>query len=250
MKNILEFKYIYLFVLFLGFSNSIPAQENSNKDSEKVFRFIYIAHDGESMSDDLLLQGLSVIKRNIDEGQFDPSIFYLSNGISYEESDKILRKQGQGDLNYMDTTVIRIGTPIVIGMDILGNNQDDYEKKLLGGIQNTISHDVNTDVDLENILHILRDADFLDENDNIKYGKVSFEFFIHPRFWEQRLHEKLIAALYFVLDAQKYDIRFNIHHMISDVSNRPSYWKSQKANFGPWNISDINNAYTKVQLMQ
>ena len=81
---------------------------------------------------------------------------------------------------------------------------------------------------------------------------MEFDFYVNPRFWEQHLHEKLIAALYFVLDAKKFDstrFRFNIHHLISDASKRPDYWQGQKADFGLWNIENINNSYPKVQLM-
>lgn len=243
-------KYFKLIILLLMgcLANNLFAQA----DSYKLFRFIYVAHDDESMgidNADMLRESLSKIWSNIAYGQEDPSIFYLSNGISYDACKKSW-VQGEGDDNRLDTVVIHAGTPIVIKMYIPGDNRNDFETVFLGEIQNTLSHNVNTDVDLANILHILQDADFLDENNQLRYGRVSFEFFIHPRFWEQRLHEKLIAALYFVLDVDKYDIRFNIHHMISDVAKRPTYWKTQKADFGLWNISNINNAYPKVQLMQ
>ena len=204
-----------IFFLLLGLPMiSLFAQEAS----DKTFRFIYVAHDVESMGADKaerLRQRLSDIKKNIDNGWEDPSIFYLSNGISYDASN-MMRVQGQGDENEIEFDTIRAGTPIVIKMYVPGDNRNDFETAFLGEIQNTLSHDVNTDVDLANILYILQNADFLDENRQLRYKNVSFEFFVHPRFWEQRLHEKLIAALYFVLDAKNYNI------------NKSSYFKIPK----------------------
>ena len=261
MKKIRYFRFVFLYMLLLGASNSLFAQSDS--DSNKLYRFIYVAHDDESMIDydvdmQTLRSELSNLYERIQEGFNDPSIFYLSNGIVFSEGDDILRIQGLGedDDNLVKDT-IRTGTPVVIRMyvDSIRDNRNRFDTDFMGEIQKYRSHDVKTDVDLTNILHILQEDDFLTENGKLRYKSVSFEFYIYPRFWEQKLHEKLIAALYFVLDvgrlrSEKYDIRFNIHHMMGDVSKRPSYWQKQKADFGLWNISGINEAYPSVQLMQ
>ena len=216
-------------------------------DSEKFYRFIYVAHDESLDSVEIdytreLYEGLSGIRRNIANGQGDPSVFYLSNGVSYSDRDEIL--------GIHNTDTIRVGTPIVIKMNISGkdNNPEEFETIFLGAIQNQTMHEVVTEVDLNNILQILQDADFLDENNKLRYKNVSFDFFVNPHFWGNNMHEKLIAALFFILDADKYEISFNIHHMINDVQKRPEYWKNQNAYFGKWNISNINNC-TRVKLM-
>ena len=239
-------------MLLGSFASEISAQSDF-ADSDKIFRFIYVAHDDGCLDDPkTLLDALLNVKNNIDHGQDDPSIFYLSNNVSYDDSKKRW-VQGEGDLEKVDTVQIDAGTPIVIKMYVSGDNREEFQNVFLSEIQGTTRHDVNPEVDLDNILQILQDADFLDDNNNIRYGRVSFDFFVHQRFWEMDLHKKLIAALYFVLGADRFDetkFKFNIHHMIGDVNKRPAYWKTQKANFGDWNISNINNAYPKVELMQ
>lgn len=244
---------ILILMMLLGSApNEISAQSDF-VDSDKIFRFIYVAHDDGCVDDpQILLNTLLNIKNNIDHGQDDPSIFYLSNGVSYDDSKK-RRVQIEGDLERMDTVRIEAGAPIVIKMYVPGDNRDEFQNGFLQEIHRTTHHDVIPEIDLDNILQILQDADFLDENNNLRYGRVSFDFFVHQRFWEMDWHKKLIAALYFVLGAERFDetkFKFNIHHMIVDVNKRPTYWKTQKANFGDWNISDINNAYPKVELMQ
>lgn len=233
-------------------ANDISAQSDI-PDSDKIFRFIYVAHDDGCLDDpQLLLNALLNIKNNIDHGQDDPSIFYLSNGVPYDDSRKRW-VQREGDLERIDTVQMDAGTPIVIKMYVSGDNRDEFQNGFLGTIQDKTRHEVKPEIDLDNILYILQDADFLDENNNLRYGSVSFDFFVHTRFWEQNLHEKLIAALYFVLGADRFDetkFKFNIHHMIADKNKRPAYWETPKANFGDWNISNINDAYPKVELMQ
>ena len=148
----------------------------------------------------------------------------------------------------MDTVVTLRGTPMVIKMFMPDDNRNDFEEKFLREIQDNRAHYVFPYKDLSNILQILQEADFLDDNNQLKYNEVIFDFYVHPSFWQQDFHKQVIAALYFVLDADKYGIRFNIHHMISSGNPKPSYW-DDKADFGPWNISNINNA-TKVRLRQ
>lgn len=260
MTKIRCFSLFILCMLLLGVSNSLFAQ--SDGDSNKLYRFIYVAHDDESMIDygvdiQKLRSELSNLYERIQEGFSDPSIFYLSNGMEFSESDDILRIQGVGeDVDNLEVDTIRKGSPVVIRMyvDRLRDNRNRFDTDFMVEFQKS-SHDVKTDVDLKNILHILKEDDFLTEDGKPRYKSVSFEFYVNPRFWELKLHEKLIAALYFVLDvgrlrSDNYDIRFNIHHMMGDASKRPSYWQNQKADFGLWNIAGINEAYPNVQLMQ
>ena len=53
-----------------------------------------------------------------------------------------------------------------------------FDTDFIGEIQKRRSHDVNTDVDLTNILHILQEDDFLTENGKPRYKSVSFEFYV------------------------------------------------------------------------
>jgi hypothetical protein len=250
MTMIWNFRIIILLILLGMWPNVLFAQE----DSDKTFTFVYVAHDMSKESIGDFIEDVSVLQRelydlyyNIQNGQEDPSVFYLSNGVSYKEAGKTLRIQGQGNENRRDT--ITSGEMIVIKMYVPGDNRTEFQSVFLGQIATSDSHEVNSTVDLDNILNILKDADFLDDNNQIRYKTVNFEFYVNPQFWENKLHEKLIAALYFVLDADKYDIKFNIHHMIEKQDARPEYWKNQQADFGPWNISNINKAFPKVQLI-
>lgn len=253
MNKLTYSRHICLLLLVVLFSLETSAQAKSDQQ----FKFVYVAHDMSSMeigNENALRNSLDQMKRDLAQVRDDsPTLFYLSNGISYYKKDSI-RSNVRVYENDVAFDTIRTGKPIVVKYDKKDPKSDEeWANVFLSELLNTISHDVNTDIDLENILYILESADFVDEYGRMEYGEVSFDFFVNQKFWEQGLHEKLIAGLYFILDAKQFDsrrFRFNIHHLIQDEAKRPEYWKKQQASFGLWNVDDINNSYPKVQLMK
>lgn len=251
MNKITYSKHICLLLLAVLFS----LETYSQAKSEQQFNFVYVAHDvsGVEMgNEDALRNSLARMYGDLEQiRNGSPAIFYLSNSISYKK-DSVGVVHTLEETGAITSDTISTGKPIVVTFNTEGQNPGDWESLFLTEIQNSISHDVNTDIDLENILYLLERADFVDEYGRMEYGEVFFDFFVHQNFWEQGLHEKLIASLYFILDAKLFDakrFRFNIHHLIQDEAKRPDYWKKQQANFGLWNIDGINNSYPKVQLM-
>ena len=227
-----RFMSILLLAVLVHVPTIIYAQTSVNK-AEVPFRFIYIAHDDEVVDEPgVLIEMLNQIKENIGYSNGFPCIYYLSNGVRIDNPDSLA------------------GKPIIIKENLPGDNSDDFVNILLRELQEKVSHEVDADADIENILKLLDDNDVFDSYGNLLYESVVFDFYVNQTFWNMNCNDYVIAKLYFILDANRHDkqkLRFNIHYI---QSNKPEFAQNTEHLFGIWNVNGINSAFPQVQILK
>lgn len=110
-------------------------------------------------------------------------------------------------LSYEDFAVIfylpNFDAPKVVKINLPGDNRDEF-KNIISELRLKSAHEIYADVDYENIMQLINAHDFIDENGAYKYMSVLFCWYVNPDFWQFLHNEKLIAALYFALELNKY----------------------------------------------
>lgn len=213
----MKIKYFCLFALLLAFSLPASAQEDvTDYDEEptmdaRKFRFIYVAPD-DYMSQKGLIEALTDHYNHIVmEGS--PAIFYLSF-----KPEPVVVKFNTGN----------------------GDNPDEFESELLYTLRQTMSYNVAPELDRTNILKLLNENDFMDENNEFIHENMEFDFHVGKSFWDAGNNEAIIAAIYFNVDAKKYiednKMQFNVIFRCP-----PSKGTLNRENpFGAMNFDDIN----------
>lgn len=149
------------------------AQEETMK-AKQDFSFVYIAHDP-----DTKLESLTPRIRNsynIAVSQQVPTIFYLANGNS----------------------------PIIVKVNFEDSNEEDFDKVLIKELQENTSHNVNGSYDHDRIHQLLTIHNFADEEGQLIYQHVNFDFYAGSTFWTLKNNEHVIAALFFELNIAHY----------------------------------------------
>ena len=197
----------------------IAAQDMLDQEAsdfkEKDLTIVYIAHT----TDVPLAKLTEKLEEHYRNGvQFSNEvIFYLSNGSE----------------------------PYIVKVNTKGQNKDDFEAEIIDELWAKRSHDIDPFSDVENIINIVNDNDFIDENGKLKYLSVTFDFFVTESFWTMKYNESIISKLYFTLDINTIkqdnpDLYFNIHY----ASEGQEVNSSNK--FGLKNLENING---NVQVM-
>ena len=208
-------KHLFILLCSVFFSLNLSAQSAvGNSDSEndefREYFFVYIAHE-ENDPVDIISRRLKEMKDNAD--QYGNSyIFYLSN-----ES-----------------------CPIIVKYNLKGGNPQDFNK-LIGELNNSISHTVDLVTDLDSICSLINRYDFIDEKGHLKYYSAVMDFFVGADFWTLGFNENLLAKLYFLLDvpALKKKNKEFLFRVNAFKGNYPHYTKGQP--FGEKNLMGINN---------
>lgn len=136
--------------------------------------FYYIAHDRTTPVNDLCRRLEAVYETAMSYEDF-AVIFYLPN---YDQ-------------------------PKIVKMNLPGDNRDEF-KDIISELRLKSAHEIYADVDYANIMDLINTHDFLDESGGRTYTSVLFCWYVNPEFWQFLYNEKLIAALYFNLDLNKY----------------------------------------------
>lgn len=136
--------------------------------------FYYIAHDRTTPVDDLC-GILEEVFETADQYEDYAVIFYLPN---YDE-------------------------PIVVKVNLPGDNRNDF-KNLISDLRLKPSHQIYANDDYANIVALINEHDFIDENGRPRYSSVQFYWYVNPDFWLFLNNEELIGALYFNLELSKY----------------------------------------------
>lgn len=128
--------------------------------------------------------------------------------------------------------------------DKSNNGRDKLEafKEIRGAMQDANSHLVVAQDDIDNLITLFDEFNFVDAEGNIRFRKVTLDFYVGADFWSLGNNEKVIAHLYHDfgmanLPADKFVI--NIYMPKSDLE------KVQKPLFGNANVNGIND---KVKL--
>lgn len=211
-KHIMK-KTIYALLAFVMCSamgmTALGADDGHDKGSRK-FCFVYIAHDVNTPK-----------QRLIDR-------LKMHQNEAYEEGEDVIFYLASGD------------DPIVVEYNVGKDNKEAFDEVLVGEINERISHDVDAIGDVERILELIDKADIMDENRNLKYYSVEFDFFVNPKFWTLGNNETVIGQLYYALDVPKVQgspIKFMLYEAKED---RVSYPEGKP--FGDMNPDGINQA--------
>lgn len=141
---------------------------------DKTFEFYYIAHDYSSKVESIcsMLEERYEVAMEYDDCAI---IFYLPNG----------------------------DTPFVVKMNLPGDNRRDFDQ-LIAELRMRYSHDTYVYVDLPQIVDIINKNDFIDDDGNFSFRSMRMAWFVNAAFWGMNYNESLIAALYFILELDKY----------------------------------------------
>ncbi len=173
-------------IVFLLFVVSLIPQPALAKSDQKMV-FIYIAHDENTPTRDLLNQLQEYYKSALNYPEMYATIFYLSD----EE------------------------TPLVVEMNTGHTCKSTFDDILIE-LQSKRSHLINPSRDLECIQEIFSTADFLDAYGELAYRSIEWNFYINASFWQLGYNERIIAALYFIMEMQPLyesgDMTLNIYH--------------------------------------
>lgn len=136
--------------------------------------FYYIAHDRTTPVGDLCDRLEQVYEAALSYEDF-AVIFYLPN--------------------YDEPKVVRINLP--------GDNRNEF-RDIISELRLKAAHEIYADIDYERIIGLINEHDFIDGNGNQTYTSVLFCWYVNPDFWQFQYNEKLLAALYFNLELEKY----------------------------------------------
>ncbi len=164
MRKYISYAIVLIIALFPSF---IYAQEKEDMN----LHFVYIDHEVTTPVNDLCkkLRGLQEDATEVDDGL----IIYLSDGKTSLFSFTNLK-------------------------DNFGKNRDTEQAfvEIIAALQDANSHDVNAHEDINNILELFDEYNFIDENGEVTWANVTFDFYVGTSFWALGNNEKVIAHLY------------------------------------------------------
>ena len=145
----------------------------------RTLRVVYIAHDVDTPVEQLVKK-IENYYENLedeayDEESIDQTILYLSSGSN----------------------------PVIANMKS-GSRDDEQFNRIISELYERNFHDVDTDVDIDNVIDLLDKSDFLSPAGQLDVSQLKFEFYITPSFWTMRQNEKFIASLYYILGLQRF----------------------------------------------
>lgn len=142
---------------------------------------------------------------------------------------------------------------IFMNVDTLLDNEEEFENKILGTINSPTQHNVMPRSDIDSIVSILNQIDFIDEDGNYVYDRFTMDFFVSEYFWQHEYNVYLISYLYWILGMDKH-----ISLTSQDVTFRVNFYESENDytgavegtgnSFGMMNLLDINNS-NKVDII-
>lgn len=208
-KNILL---IFLTSLFIAITSSA---QSVSPVIDKDFRFVYIAHDVETPVN-RLIERIRENKNNA-LSEYEDVVFYLANGTN----------------------------PIVVEFNVGNNNQADFEDILLSELNERISHEVNPETDKEKIMEILNRIKVIDNDKNLNYQTLKFNFYVNSDYWTLKNNEAVIAPIFFAYDVPNIKGGRVQYQILEPREDR----LPQGDLFGLKNLSNINQ-FTKTDRVQ
>lgn len=190
----------------------------------RTLRLVYIAHDVNTPIETLVQKVERYYEELEDEAEDENSrrqtILYLSSGSK----------------------------PIVVNMSS-GQRDDDQFNRLVSELYERNYHDVDTEVDVEKIVNLLSDDEFLSSSGTLDVQQLRFEFFVTPIFWEQGHNEKLIATLFYSLGLERffdpkspeYNREVSFKTYFPTIEDMRKCVGTEGKPFGNENVNNINN---------
>lgn len=207
-------RFLFLTIALFALSFTSFAQEDEDNRNQP-FRFIYIVHDGTTPVERLIEKLYEVETITLENNQ--KCMICMSNGRSAKPGEEYLH--------------------VVIQE---GNDYKQYFEKLRDELRNEISHDFDISRDVEYIVNIFnREHDFLDENGELFYKSMTFDFYLTSQFCDNGYASKLITPLYLAFDVPNMPKHFNFNVWVG-AAHREGYDYSPERILGNKNYNDIN----------
>lgn len=177
---------LFIVLALFALISTAWAQENIDK-SEQPFRFIYIIHDGDSPVKEIVAELNKAENDAIEFGQ--KTMVWLADDSN--EDEPWLRSLIQREEN------------------------DDYKSDLeniIIELQNENANSYKIESDIENIINFFNgEHSFLDENGNLIYESMTFDFYLTSEFFDKGYAAKLIQPLYIAFDIPRLKgVSFNV----------------------------------------
>lgn len=193
----------------------------------KTFEFIYVAHNMDTPITTLInkLHDLYYTKVSEYEAkEVDACIFYLAKG----HTPKIVTVNLGADEN------------------LPNNNREKIEEWL--SELNKPDYRVEPYSDVDSIIKIFNQYDFLNETGHLKYEKIKFNFYVDNEFWEGGYNESLIARLYWILGLDRFKDNFEFEWRVWCSEKLHKKLEDEEFYFGETNWGDINNDFRPLLL--
>lgn len=128
--------------------------------------------------------------------------------------DDIYRISAYSDTRKTYLYLANADNPIIIMCDQEHQKEfDDFRYT----INSQLKHNVWPEVDVQRILELLKEDDFIDENGEPRYSLFTLNFYTTPSFWTYGYNETLIARLFWILElSENSNCHVNIYHPEND----------------------------------
>lgn len=204
-----------LFVITLLLTLSTTKAQEQEERSDQAFRFIYIVHDTSTPVERLIELLYDAENRTLGNNQ--KCMVCLSNGISTREGEE-----------YLVATILE------------GSDYEPAFDKIREELRNENAHDFDISRDVDYIINVFNNEhDFLNENGELYYESMTFDFYLPSQFCDNGHAGKLITPLYLAFDVPNMPNHFYFNVWIGADSIK-DYDYSPERIFGEKNYNNIN----------
>lgn len=209
-------KFLFLIFAFFSFISTSWAQEVEDK-SEQAFRFIYLVHDTSTPVESLIDVLYDVETRTLENGQ--KCMICLSNGISTKKDEEYL-----------------------VAIILEGSDYEPAFDKIREELRNEYAHDIDINRDVEYIVNLFsKENEFLDENGELLYKSMTFDFYLSTKFCDNGYAGQFIAPLYLAFDVPNMPGHFNFNVWVGGKNIGVNDYSDPKKILGDKNYNEIND---------
>lgn len=203
----------FLVVLAMFVSPCMVAAQGSSV-ADKNIRVVYIEHN---LGTDVPAL-LKILGEFQNDTYYDGAIFYLSNG----SESKVLK----------------------YNVDDNSNTREEFDA-MLGQLNSGLYHNVDAQIDLDNLVRIFDDLDIVDQDNRLKAKSLEVLFYVTGNFFELGLHQAVIAPLFSILDIPHItpagNVQFQVLYSPGDSGKE---FLTRPEPFGKEDIDGINEYLT------
>lgn len=185
-------------------------------------KFVYIAHSVDTPIEDLVrnIEGYyTELEDEADSPELErQTIVYLSSGSS----------------------------PVIANMKS-GQRDDDNYERIISELYERHYHDVDAETDINRVIDLFDDNDFLTPGGDMAVSDLEFEFYVNTSFWSRHQNERFIASLFYALGLDKfYKSKSGVSYKIFFPSIKDLRQCKDEGikPFGEKNLNNINNLLT------
>lgn len=209
---------IFLITVLFAFLSVSMAQEGDER-SNQAFNFIYIVHDISTPVEELIKVLYDIESRTLEHDQ--RCMVCLSNGIGTKPGEE-----------YLVATILE------------GSDYEPAFEKIIQELRNELAHDINIERDVNYIVNLFdKGSDFLDENGELTYESVTFDFYLSSQFCDDSWASKFIVPLYIAFDVPNMPNQFHFNVWVG-AKHIKGYDISPERIFGEKNYNNINKELT------